>query len=79
MAARPDSTGDLAGISVPTLVITSDLDTLIPADVTAPLADRIPGAVLATIDGVGHLSNVEAPDRFSDLVMDHARACGAEI
>jgi pimeloyl-ACP methyl ester carboxylesterase len=79
MAARPDSTGDLARISVPTLVITSDLDTLIPADVTAPLADRIPGAVLATIDGVGHLSNVEAPDRFSDLVMDHARACGADI
>ena len=35
---------DLAGIDVPTLVVTSDGDTLIPAEVTAPMAEQIPGA-----------------------------------
>ena len=60
MAERPDSTPDLAAIDVPTLVITSDLDTLIPAGATSPMADAIPGAELAVIDGVGHLSNLEA-------------------
>ncbi len=60
MAERPDSTPDLAAIDVPTLVITSDLDTLIPAAATSPMADQIPGAELAVIDGVGHLSNLEA-------------------
>lgn len=78
MADRPDSTSDLAGISVPTLVIVSDRDTLIPMDVTAAMATRIPGAELATIEGVGHLSNVERPDRFGDLVRAHARSCGVE-
>src|SRR5437773_1811489 len=67
VAARPDSTGDLGGISVPTMVIASTGDTLIPASVTAPLADRIPDATLETIDGVGHLSNMEAPGEFTLL------------
>jgi len=79
MAARPDSVDDLPHISVPTLVITSDLDALIPPVTTAAMADRIPGAGLEMIEGVGHLSNVEAPDRFSALILGHARACGAKV
>lgn len=79
MAERPDSSGDLATIDVPTLVITSDLDALIPADVTATIADRVPGARLETIEGAGHLSNVERPDVFDPIVRGHARTCGMEI
>jgi 3-oxoadipate enol-lactonase len=79
MAERPDSTPDLAGISVPTLVVVSDGDALIPMDVTAAMATRIPGAEVATIEGAGHLSNVERPERFDALVRSHARVCGAEI
>jgi len=79
MAERPDSTPDLARISVPTLVITSDLDTLIPPEVTAAIAERIASARLETIGGAGHLSNVERPDAFDALVRDHARACGAQV
>jgi 3-oxoadipate enol-lactonase len=76
MAERPDSTPDLAGIEVPTLVVTSTLDTLIPPAVTSPMADQIPGAKLEVIEGVGHLSNMEAPDVFTELVRTHAAACG---
>jgi len=76
MAERPDSTGDLPSISVPTMVIVSTGDTLIPADVTAPMADQITDATLETIDGAGHLSNLEAPGEFTMLLERHLTICG---
>jgi 3-oxoadipate enol-lactonase len=78
MAERPDSTPDLGTIDVPTLVITSDGDTLIPAAVSAPMADQIPGARLAVLPNAGHLSNVEDPEGFSALLAAHVERCGAE-
>jgi 3-oxoadipate enol-lactonase len=78
MAERPDSTPDLAAIDVPTLVITSEGDTLIPAEVSAPVAEQIPGARLAVLPKAGHLSNVEDPDGFSALLSEHLERCGAE-
>jgi len=76
MADRPDSNRDLAGIDVPTLVITSTGDALIPPEATTPMADQIPGGLLEVIEGVGHLSNLEAPDRFTELLLEHAAASG---
>jgi len=71
MAVRRDWTPDLAGITVPTLVITSSKDSLIPPAATKPLAEGIPGARFETIEGAGHLSNLEAPSRFNALVLEH--------
>ncbi len=76
MAERPDSTDLLAGISVPTLVITSSGDTLIPPAATQETADAIPGVDFQTIEGVGHLSNLEAPDAFNDLLRKHLERSG---
>lgn len=76
MAHRPDSTPDLAGIEVPTLVVTSSEDELIPPSATAPMADAIPGARLAVIERAGHLSSMEAPEEFLGLLHDHAERCG---
>lgn len=76
MAERPDSTPDLAGIDVPTLVIASTGDTLIPQSATAPMAEQIPGATLVTIDGAGHLSNLEAAGEFTRALRDHLARCG---
>jgi pimeloyl-ACP methyl ester carboxylesterase len=64
MAERPDSVPDLPGIDVPTLVITGTADRLIPPDVTAGIAGRVPGAELLRIEGAGHISNLEAPEAF---------------
>ena len=75
MADRVDSTPDLAGIKVPTLIITSSADALIPADVTKPMATQVPGATLAVIEGAGHLSNLEAPDEFNRLLEEHLARC----
>jgi pimeloyl-ACP methyl ester carboxylesterase len=76
MAERPDSTGDLSDIDVPTLVITSTGDTLIPAEVSSRMAEAIRGAELAVIEGAGHLSNLEAPEEFNGLLEAHLERCG---
>jgi 3-oxoadipate enol-lactonase len=65
MAERRDSTEDLGSIRVPSLVITSADDTLIPPAATTPMAEQIPGAELVTIPAAGHLSNLEAPHEFN--------------
>lgn len=75
MAERPDSTGDLPGITVPTLVISSTGDTLIPAEATRPMAEAIPGALYEEIEVAGHLSNLEAPEAFNRLLEDHLERC----
>ena len=58
--ARYEATGRLAGISVPTLVITGDADRLVPAANSKRLAARIPGAKLVLLPGVGHAFRLEA-------------------
>ncbi|HET9671316.1 MAG TPA: alpha/beta fold hydrolase [Actinomycetota bacterium] len=73
MAERPDSVPDLPGIDVPTLVLTGTEDTLIPPDVTAGIAEGVPGAELVRIEGAGHLSNLEAPAAF-DTALDEVLA-----
>jgi 3-oxoadipate enol-lactonase len=77
MADRPDARDDLPGIDVPTLVIVSDGDTLIPSSATASMAGAVPGARLETIEGAGHLSNLEQPATFTRLLREHLIACGA--
>ncbi|MGH9222928.1 MAG: alpha/beta fold hydrolase [Acidimicrobiales bacterium] len=65
MKARPDSTGDLAGIGVPTLVVVGEEDGVSPPDVAQDMARRLPNARLAVIPGAGHLSNLETPEAFN--------------
>jgi len=68
MAERPDSTPDLGTIDVPVLVLTSDGDTVIPAEVSLGMTRHIRGAGSITVTGAGHLSNLEAPDAFRDAL-----------
>lgn len=76
MAERPDSTPDLATIRVPTLVLTSTEDRMIAPEVSAEMAGLIPQGHLQTIEGVGHLSNLEAPEAFDAALLEHLRVCG---
>jgi pimeloyl-ACP methyl ester carboxylesterase len=76
MAERADSTEDLSGIEVPTLVITSTGDTLIPPEATKPMGGQIPGARLEVIEKAGHLSSLEAPEEFNRLLREHLARCG---
>ncbi len=70
MIARPDRTEWLASVRVPTLVITGRADTLIPPSESEVIAQAIPGARIAVIPRVAHLSNLEDPDAFNAAVRD---------
>lgn len=68
MGARLDSTGELASISIPTLVMVGSEDTVTPAEVVSPVAEAIPGAHFALVPGAGHLSSIEEPGAFNAIL-----------
>jgi 3-oxoadipate enol-lactonase len=65
MRDRPDRSGELASIKVPTLVIVGDSDAITPPNVAESMAKKIPGALLVTIRGAGHMSPMEQPDQVN--------------
>lgn len=76
MALRPDSTPDLAGIDVPTLVVVGEEDELSsPAEAEA-MAGAVPGARLVRLAGAGHLSAVEVPEEFNAAVREFLAELG---
>ena len=68
MKFRPDATEELAKISVPTLVVVGEDDSLAPPEVAREMQERISGAELAVLPRAGHLSNLEAADEFDAAV-----------
>jgi 3-oxoadipate enol-lactonase len=58
----------LAEIGCPTLYVTGEHDPAAPVAVMQDMADRTPGARLAVIPGAAHLSNMEQPQAFTDIV-----------
>jgi pimeloyl-ACP methyl ester carboxylesterase len=71
MAARPDSTPDLASWKVPALVIAGEKDQMIPGAEAEKLANGIPGAKLKVIAGAGHLVFLEQPRAVASLLTAH--------
>jgi pimeloyl-ACP methyl ester carboxylesterase len=74
MRDRPDSTPDLARITVPTLVIGGKDDVLIPAPIVKAMADAIPGAHCTIMPDAGHLTPLEQPINTSRLVSEFLEA-----
>ena len=66
--AETDLRPHLPNIAVPTLVLHGDADVRSPLSVGEALAAAVPGAQLEVLEGVGHLSSLEAPDRFNQAV-----------
>jgi pimeloyl-ACP methyl ester carboxylesterase len=65
---RPDSTPDLARIGCPTLVMVGEEDAVTPIGEAESLHRSIRGSQLATLPAAGHLSNLEAPEEFSNTI-----------
>ena len=74
MVARTSADTDtrklLPEIRVPTLLVWGDADTRSPMSVANQMQDAIPGAKLMVIPGAGHVSNMEAPTRFNEVVRE---------
>jgi pimeloyl-ACP methyl ester carboxylesterase len=66
--ARADLTEVLPTIQVPTRLIWGALDVRSPLTVAREFEHRIPGASLAVIPDCGHVSNLEAPRSFNQIV-----------
>jgi pimeloyl-ACP methyl ester carboxylesterase len=69
LAGRADVRDDLAGLEVPTLVISTTNDFLTSTALHHQLAATIPGAQLAEID-TGHLPMLERTDEWLQLITD---------
>ena len=65
-----DVRDQLAGIAHRTLVIVGGLDRETPPSYSEALVAGLPNATLHVLDGVGHLSPSEAPERFNALVAE---------
>jgi pimeloyl-ACP methyl ester carboxylesterase len=72
--AACDLRGLLPRVTVPTLVLHGDEDVRSPRAVAQALAAAIPGATLVVLEGVGHMSNLEAPERFNAELLNFLRA-----
>ncbi|MBM4313110.1 MAG: alpha/beta hydrolase [Deltaproteobacteria bacterium] len=60
----------VAGIRVPTLVVCGAEDKMTPPSLSQAIADRIPGAGLALIEGAGHFVMMENSDAFNSALVD---------
>jgi pimeloyl-ACP methyl ester carboxylesterase len=70
--AAHDTSGRLADITAPTLVVHGTEDQMLPVSNAHVIAARIPGARLEIFEGVGHLFFWEEPERSAELVRQHA-------
>ncbi len=76
MAARPDSSADLAGIAVPLLAIVGEEDTLTPPAEAERIVAAVPRGTLVRIPGAGHLSNLEQPAAFNAALLGFLAGLG---
>jgi 3-oxoadipate enol-lactonase len=60
---------ELEKIAVPAHIVVGDEDRLTPPAMSRQMAERIPGARLTLIEGAGHLSNIEQPEKFNRAVL----------
>lgn len=72
--AEADLREVLPRIDVPTLLLYGDRDTRSPLKVAEDLHAAIPTSKLVVMPGVGHVGNVQAPERFNAEIRTFLRA-----
>jgi pimeloyl-ACP methyl ester carboxylesterase len=72
--AEADLRDILPEIALPTLLLYGDKDVRAPLTVARDLHARIPTSTLVVMPGVGHMSSVEAPERFATEVRGFLRS-----
>ena len=60
---------ELEKVAVPAHLVVGDEDRLTPPELSRQMAAQIPGARLTLIEGTGHLSNIEQPEKFNRAVL----------
>lgn len=65
LQSRPDQRATLAAATCPAILLCGSADAPCPVARTQLMAAAMPHAVVAILDGVGHLSTLEAPDKVN--------------
>ncbi|WP_308199895.1 alpha/beta hydrolase [Actinotalea sp. K2] len=68
-----DNRADLAGVTVPTLVLQCTDDAIAPVAVGEYVRDAIPGAQLVLLDATGHCPNLSAPEATTAAISAFVR------
>ena len=66
--ARPDQRALLSRVTTPVMVVAGAEDATFPLAETTAMADAIPGAAVAVLDGVAHLAGLENPPLVNKLI-----------
>jgi pimeloyl-ACP methyl ester carboxylesterase len=70
MMHRADATSSLATIDVPTLIVVGEEDVLTPPNESQAMHAAISGSRLEIIPAAGHVSNIERPAAFNQVVSE---------
>jgi pimeloyl-ACP methyl ester carboxylesterase len=73
LAARPDSSGLLAGIDVPTFVLSGEEDTVIPTADMKSMAGQLKKCDFQSLPGCGHLLPIEKPADFQNAFLTYLK------
>ena len=65
---RRDSTDVVSGFAGPLAVVVGDRDDFLPVDEARGMADSAPDGRLYVLEDTGHLSSIERPKRFSEIL-----------
>jgi 3-oxoadipate enol-lactonase len=66
--ARPDQRALLSRVATPVLVVAGAEDATFPLTETIAMAEAIPGAAIAVLEGVAHLAALENPSVVNTLI-----------
>jgi non-heme chloroperoxidase len=74
IAGRADSTELLPGISCPLLILNGAEDRVTTPETAAAMHSLAPGSQLEILPDAGHLSNLEQPELFNRLLLEHLKS-----
>lgn len=70
-ALRHGTAERLRSVRAPTLVLSGDLDRVVPCENSRRLAELIPGSRLVLLPGAGHIFPLEQPNETTALLVEH--------
>jgi 3-oxoadipate enol-lactonase len=68
LTTRKETCGKLPEIRIPVLIIVGKEDIVTPPEAAKFIHEKIKGSMLSILPHAGHLSNLENPDQFNDIL-----------
>jgi pimeloyl-ACP methyl ester carboxylesterase len=73
---RRDATDVVASFAGPLTVVVGDRDEILPVDEARELAESAPDGRFEVVEGAGHVVNVDAPERFNEILREFPLLAG---